>query len=209
MKPFTSHCGIVVPLLRANVDTDAIIPSREMTRVSRHGLGSGLFAGWRYRHEGGVRGEPNADFVLNQPRYAGASILVAGANFGCGSSREHAVWALADFGFRAILAPSFGSIFYGNCFRNGLLAIRLAAAELEAIVASTGEAPRDAPVCVDLAACTVTTAQGLAISFEVEPDYRQRLLEGLDEIDLVLREGARLDRFKAAYRRRLGWAALG
>ena len=208
MTPFTSHCGIVVPLPRANVDTDAIIPSREMTRVSREGLGDGLFAGWRYRYDGGLRGEPRHDFVLNQPRYAGASILVAGANFGCGSSREHAVWALADFGFRVVLAPSFGSIFYGNCFRNGLLAIRLGEAALETIVASTGDRPKDAPVCVDLAACTVTTSQGQSIPFEVEADFRERLLGGLDEIDLVLREGERLERFKRAYRRHLGWAAL-
>ena len=123
MQPFAAHCGVAAPLLRSNVDTDAIIPSREMGRVSKRGLSIGLFANWRYADPRARI--PNPEFVLNQPAYAGASILLGGDNFGCGSSREHAVWALAEFGIRAILAPSFGAIFQKNCIANGLLPARL------------------------------------------------------------------------------------
>ena len=119
MKPFTRHASIAAPMMQPNIDTDAIIPSREMKRVSRKGLGEGLFAGWRYI-SAGTRDE-NPNFVLNEARYEGCSILVAGPNFGCGSSREHAVWALVDFGVRAVIAPSFGDIFRRNCVRNGVL----------------------------------------------------------------------------------------
>ncbi|MEO0577031.1 MAG: 3-isopropylmalate dehydratase small subunit, partial [Pseudomonadota bacterium] len=125
MNPFTTHSGIVAPILIDNVDTDQIIPSREMKRVSKLGLGEGLFAGWRYTYEDGEKTGLTDDFILNSPAYHGTSILLGGRNFGCGSSREHAVWALADFGIRVVIAASFGKIFHRNCARNGVLAIEL------------------------------------------------------------------------------------
>ena len=130
-EKFEQHRGVAAPMVQANIDTDAIIPSREMKRVSKQGLGEGLFAGWRYSEVGGR--EPNPDFVLNRPEYRGCSILLAGPNFGCGSSREHAVWALKEFGIRAILAPSFGAIFANNCIRNGLLPLVIDEAVIAAI----------------------------------------------------------------------------
>jgi 3-isopropylmalate/(R)-2-methylmalate dehydratase small subunit len=148
MEPFKSHRGIVAVLDRANVDTDAIIPSREMKSVSKSGLAEGLFAGWRYTQIGGR--EPNPDFVLNQPAYAGAQILLAGENFGCGSSREHAVWALLEFGIRAILAPSFSPVFRLNCVRNGLLPVRLPPASIAALAESVATAPQARRITVDL-----------------------------------------------------------
>ena len=137
MEPFTDLTAVAAPLIRANVDTDAIIPSREMKSVSKSGLADGLFAGWRYREIGGR--DPDPAFVLNRPEYAGARILLGGENFGCGSSREHAVWALVEFGIRAIVAPSFSPIFYGKCVRNGLLPIRLPAEVIATLAADVAE----------------------------------------------------------------------
>ena len=202
MKPFHQHRGIAAPLLVDNIDTDQIIPSREMKRVSKLGLGDGLFAGWRYSDDGGKRGEEIQDFVLNQPRYRDATILLAGKNFGCGSSREHAVWALADFGIRAVIAESFGRIFRSNCARNGLLAIDLAGEHIARLASATGE------VSIDLEAELLDIGADEPIGFKVDPGDRKMLLNGLDYIDFALQYSADIDRFITADRQRRPWAYL-
>ena len=167
-NPFTQHTGIAAPLLENNIDTDQIIPSREMTSVSKTGLTDGLFAGQRY-----IEGRTlNPDFMLNQPSYAGATILLSGQNFGCGSSREHAVWALKEYGFRAVIAESFGEIFYMNCIRNGILPISLSSDAIKKL-------PRE--ITIDLEAQTIG-----AISFEINQADKKMLLKGLDAIALTL-----------------------
>jgi 3-isopropylmalate/(R)-2-methylmalate dehydratase small subunit len=187
MQAFTSHDGVVAALDRANVDTDQIIPKQFLKRIERTGFGQFLFYDWRFLADG----SPNPDFELNQPTAAGATILLARRNFGCGSSREHAPWALADYGFRAVIAPTFADIFYSNCFSNGILPIRLSeedVAELfrRAAAAAASEAGQYR-LQIDLASCSLQNADGFARSFEVEP-FRQRcLLEGLDNIALSLR----------------------
>ena len=192
MDEFVRHEGIAAPLLRANIDTDAIIPSREMRRVSKHGLGEGLFAGWRYLSQ--ERREPNPDFVLNQPDYRGASILLGGANFGCGSSREHAVWALKEYGIRAIVAPGFGTIFAGNCVRNGLLPLVLPAEVIAAIAAWVSAAPGQNRVLIDLQAQQLE-AVGQTYSFEIDTGDRRMLLQGLDAIALTQTRGEVIEQF--------------
>ena len=182
MKKFTQHCGVAAPLLRANVDTDAIIPSREMKRVSKVGLAEGLFAGWRYLEQDSR--EPNASFVLNQPEYEGASILLSGDNFGCGSSREHAVWALAEYGIRSIIAPGFGGIFSGNCVRNGLLPLVMGETKIAEIAAWVVENPAEHLPTIDLVSQNVLAA-GRCYSFEVDADSKHMLTEGLDAIALT------------------------
>ncbi len=179
MTPFTTHTGIAAPLLRDNIDTDQIIPSREMKTVSKTGLAVGMFAGQRYL---GDR-IPNPDFVLNQPGYAGADILLSGKNFGCGSSREHAVWALKEYGFRAVIAESFGEIFYNNCVRNGILCVVLNKAE----IASLGK-----EVMIDLPAQTIN-----GISFQIGEGDKDMLVLGLDPIALTLRDKDEIDAFFA------------
>lgn len=181
-EKFEQHLGVAAPILRGNVDTDAIIPSREMKRVSKLGLGEGLFAGWRY-HEVGGR-EINPDFILNQPGYAGASILLSGPNFGCGSSREHAVWALKEFGIRAVIAPSFGAIFTNNCIRNGLLPLELDEAGVAEIAAWVEVDPQANRVLIDLPGQRVT-ADGREYEFVIEGGARRMLVEGLDAIALT------------------------
>ena len=198
-QPFS---GIAAPLMLDNVDTDTIIPSREMRSTGRTGLADGLFAPWRYRDAPSRSEDPS--FVLNQPRFRGAPILVAGANFGCGSSREHAVWALAEYGFRAILAESFAPIFHGNCLRNFVLPVTLPRPALEALA---GEA-----ITIDLAAQTVAGAGAGASAthaFAIDPEARQMLAEGLDAIDLTLTEGAAIDAWTAADRDARPWIYLG
>ncbi|MCE7798419.1 3-isopropylmalate dehydratase small subunit [Sphingobium sufflavum] len=185
MTPFTSLLSRAVPLIRDNIDTDAIIPSREMKSVAKAGLSDGLFAGWRYTAIGGR--EPNPDFVLNDPLYQGATILLGGPNFGCGSSREHAVWALAEYGFRAIVAPSFNPIFRGNCIRNGILPIEADPQPLAAV---------DGPLAVDLTSQTITTPDGVTTRFAMEAEPKRMLLEGLDPIDLTLELRARIRAFR-------------
>ena len=192
MDEFVRHEGIAAPLLRDNIDTDAIVPSREMKRVSKHGLGEGLFAGWRYLSQ--ERREPNPDFVLNQPDYRGASILLGGANFGCGSSREHAVWALKEYGIRAIVAPGFGTIFAGNCVRNGLLPLVLPAEVIAAIAAWVSTAPGQNRVLIDLQAQQLEAA-GQTYSFELDAGARGMLLQGLDAIALTQTRGEIIERF--------------
>ena len=206
MRKFDVHTGVAAPLLRANVDTDAIIPSREMKSVSKQGLADGLFAGWRYRAIGGR--DPDPVFVLNQPAYAGATILLAGPNFGCGSSREHAVWALAEFGIRAVIAPSFAPIFHGNCLRNGLLPAQVEAEDVARLAAAVAADPQRRPVTVDLAGQRISGPEGLAIPFAIEPAAREMLIEGLDAIDLTLRSRDAIDAFVARDRVRRPWIYL-
>lgn len=199
MTPFTTLTAVAAPLLRDNIDTDAIIPSREMTSVGKTGLAAGLFAGWRYT--GTTGREPDPAFVLNRPEYAGAAILLAGANFGCGSSREHAAWALAEYGFRAVVAPSFNPIFRGNAVRNGIVPVVLPAAT----VAAFAEA---GPLTIDLPAQTVAAADGIPHRFDIAAEAKEMLLHGLDAIDLTLTRKAEIDAFIAADRVRRGWAHL-
>ena len=208
MKPFVTHEGGVAPLIRNNIDTDAIIPSREMRRVSKRGLGAGLFAGWRYLDDRQATRAPNPDFVLNKPEYADASILLAGSNFGCGSSREHAVWALLEYGFRVVIAPDFGSIFYHNALRNGLLPVRLPEQVVHTLSESVGAASASVRVSVDLQNCTVGRADGAQFGFAIEPIYREMLLQGMDSIDLTLQRQQQIDAFQSRDRRTRGWAYL-
>jgi len=179
MKAFRQHTGLVAPLDRANVDTDQIIPKQFLKRIERTGFGEFLFYDWRYLPDG----QPDPSFILNQPRYQGASILVADKNFGCGSSREHAPWALGEFGFRVIIAPSFADIFANNCFKNGMLPI---AVNVEEIMKRAKE-QEGYQLTVDLERLVVEDADGLSISFVVSEFQRYCLLEGLDDIGLTLR----------------------
>jgi 3-isopropylmalate/(R)-2-methylmalate dehydratase small subunit len=176
MEPFVTHTGRAVPLRRTNVDTDQIIPAVYLKRVNREGFGDGLFAAWR----------EDPSFVFNQPRYAGCTVLVAGTDFGTGSSREHAVWALMDYGFRAVIAPRFGDIFRTNATKAGLLPVLLPEATVAAIQ-DAAEAEPPAEVTVDLAAREVRLAGGLTAPFEIDDYTRWRLMEGLDDIGLTLR----------------------
>jgi 3-isopropylmalate/(R)-2-methylmalate dehydratase small subunit len=208
MTPFVRHDGVVAPLMINNVDTDQIIPSREMRRVSRDGLGDGLFADWRYRVESGRRLGHQRDFVLNRPDFAGATILLAGRNFGCGSSREHAVWALRDFGIRVIIAESFGRIFHRNCARNGLLAIRLAAEQISRIAVETEPAPQDRRLQVDLEQCEIRLPEGIRFDFDVSESDRHMLLQGLDPIGLTLQHEDAILAFAERDRRARAWAYL-
>lgn len=192
-EPVRQLIAVAAPLIRANVDTDAIIPSREMTTVSKTGLADGLFAGWRYTAIGSR--EPNPSFVLNQIAYAKAQILVGGENFGCGSSREHAVWALHEFGIRAVIAPSFAPIFFGNCVRNGIVPVRLAAAAIQDIASWVGIDPQAHRVKVDVEALQVAAGEGVNWRFELDTESREMLLEGLDAIDLTLRNKPDIDAF--------------
>lgn len=208
MKPFVAHSGVALPLLRVNIDTDAIIPSREMGRVSKRGLSKGLFANWRYRYERGEKQGDNPDFILNQPDYAAASILLAGDNFGCGSSREHAVWALAEYGFRAVIAPSFGSIFYNNAARNGMLPIRLPAPAIAALADYASAAPAANHIAINLKDGTVRGPAGAAFHFDIEPTHREMLLGGLDAIDMTLKHRDKIEAFQRQDQAARPWAYL-
>jgi 3-isopropylmalate/(R)-2-methylmalate dehydratase small subunit len=191
MEPFRVHTGLVAPLDRANVDTDAIIPKQFLKSIKRTGFGPNLFDEWRYLDHGEpgmdhARRPQNPQFVLNDPRYHGASIMLARRNFGCGSSREHAPWALHDFGFRALIAPSYADIFHNNCYKNGLLPIVLRESEVDRLFADTFAFP-GFKLTIDLERQVVTTVDGsLAFAFEVEPYRKHRLLNGLDDIGLTL-----------------------
>ena len=181
MQPFRTHTGLVVPLDRANIDTDQIIPKQFLKRIERTGFGEFLFYDWRFK----PGGESDESFVLNEPRYRGASILVAGKNFGCGSSREHAPWALADFGFRAIIAPSFADIFANNCMKNGLLPVTLPEPDVSEIIARV-RSNESYELTVDLEGRSVTDGRGLSVSFVIDDFQRHCLMEGLDDIGLTL-----------------------
>ncbi|RCX32183.1 3-isopropylmalate dehydratase small subunit [Thioalbus denitrificans] len=209
MKPFEKFNGLVAPLDRANVDTDAIIPKQFLKSIQRTGFGPNLFDEWRYLDHG----EPgmdcsqrplNPDFVLNQPRYQGARILLARDNFGCGSSREHAPWALEDYGFRVIIAPSFADIFFNNCFKNGILPIVLDAATVERLFREVDAEP-GYRLAVDLEAQTLTTPTGEVIPFAVDPFRRHCLLDGLDDIGLTLQHVEEIRAFEVDYRKRVPW----
>ncbi|MFO1398052.1 MAG: 3-isopropylmalate dehydratase small subunit [Burkholderiales bacterium] len=201
MQPFRVHTGLVAPLDRANVDTDAIIPKQFLKSIKRTGFGPNLFDEWRYLD----RGEPGMDnthrprnpqFVLNDPRYQGASILLARRNFGCGSSREHAPWALADYGFRAIIAPSYADIFNNNCYKNGLLPIVLSESEVDRLFADTFAFP-GFKLTIDLERQLVSTVDGsLAFAFDVQPFRKHCLLNGLDDIGLTLQHADAIRAFE-------------
>jgi 3-isopropylmalate/(R)-2-methylmalate dehydratase small subunit len=197
MKPIRKHTGLVALLDRANVDTDQIIPKQFLKRIERTGFGEFLFYDWRYLPSG----ELNSSFPLNQSRYRGASILVAGKNFGCGSSREHAPWAIADFGFRAIIAPSFADIFANNCLKNGLLPVVLSETE----VAELGRRAREIDnyeITVNLEQREVTDPIGFSAAFAIAEFQRQCLLQGLDDIDLTLKDEPAISAYES---RRPGW----
>jgi 3-isopropylmalate/(R)-2-methylmalate dehydratase small subunit len=196
MQPFTTHTGVVATMDRANVDTDQIIPKQFLKRIERTGFGEFLFFDWRYADEG--VGHPNPKFELNQPAAHGASILMARRNFGCGSSREHAVWALADFGFRSVIAPSFADIFYNNCFKNGVLPIKLDESQVDELFrrAATGAAYQ---LTVDLRACTVSDTSGLSLNFQIDEFRRHCLLHGLDDIALTLQHADEITAYEAAH----------
>jgi 3-isopropylmalate/(R)-2-methylmalate dehydratase small subunit len=197
---FASLSTVGVPLDRRNVDTDAIIPARYLKTVKRTGLGEGLFFAWRF----GEDGAPRPDFPLNRPEYRGGKVLVAGENFGCGSSREHAVWALMDFGFRAVIAPSFSDIFRNNCLKNGMLPVTLPPSAVQEIL----DALRDAPgstIGLDLPAQTVTGPSGGIHRFEIDPFAKTCLLEGLDEIALTLKSTGEIDRYERERKRVTPW----
>ena len=208
MSGIHKHTGICAPMRVDNIDTDQIIPSREMTRVSKHGLGAGLFAGWRYLYDGKEKIGLRKDFVLTQPQYQGASILLGGRNFGCGSSREHAVWALRDFGIKAVIAESFGRIFRNNCARNGLLAIELAPGQIDSLDAHTAANPQKNLVTIDLTACKVHAPDGSTYAFEIDASDRNMLLKGLDYIDYTLQFEADINDFIDRDRATRSWARL-
>ena len=209
MRKFTLLDGLVVPLDRANVDTDAIIPKQFLKSIKRSGFGPNAFDEWRYLDHG----EPgmdnsqrplNPDFVLNQPRYAGAQVLLARENFGCGSSREHAPWALEDYGFRAIIAPTFADIFFNNCFKNGLLPIKLNAAIVDGLFKAV-EANVGYKLTVDLAHQVVVTPEGKGIAFEVDAFRKHCLLNGLDDIGLTMQHVDAIKAFEQKHRAAQPW----
>jgi len=213
MKAFTRHEGLVAPLDRANVDTDQIIPKQFLKSIRRTGFGPNLFDEWRYLDVG----EPgqdcaqrplNPEFVLNQPRYRGASILLARENFGCGSSREHAPWALDEYGFRAVIAPSFADIFFNNCFKNGLLPIVLKSDEVDALFRETLANPGYRLV-VDLESQTVARPDGSTFAFAVDAFRKHCLLHGLDDIGLTLEHAEEIRAFEAQHRARQPWLFAG
>src|SRR5215475_11270420 len=194
MQPFRKHTGKVAPLYRANIDTDQIIPKQFLKRIEKTGFGEFLFHDWRRSADG----TPKAEFVLNQPAYSGASILVAAKNFGCGSSREHAVWALADFGFRAVIAPSFADIFANNCVKNGVLTVVLPEQETARIARRASEIP-DYRLLIDLESCRIEDEKGLEATFPIDEFTRHCLLEGLDDIGLTLEHEADIAKYESAH----------
>jgi 3-isopropylmalate/(R)-2-methylmalate dehydratase small subunit len=208
VKAFTTLTATALPLDRANVDTDAIIPKQYLKSIRRSGFGPFLFDDWRYLDPGTLAIDPatrrpNPAFVFNDPRHAGAGILLARENFGCGSSREHAVWALADAGLRCVIAPSYADIFYNNCFKNGVLPVVLAPAEVDTLFARVADAPA-LPITVDLDAQRVTAA-GFAASFAVDAFRRHCLLHGLDDIGLTLEHAADIRAYEARRRTVAPW----
>ena len=209
MKAFDLLCALVVPIDRANIDTDALIPKQFMKSIQRSGFGVNLFDEWRYLDPGqpGMdvsQRQPNPTFALNQPRYKGAKILLARENFGCGSSREHAVWALDDHGIRVILAPSFADIFYNNCFKNGLLPIVLPDATIDQLFAQV-HAQVGYALRVHLSEQTLTLPDGSTLKFELDSSRKQRLLSGLDDIGLTLQDAALIQQFENQHRQKQPW----
>ena len=208
MRSFTRHTGLVVPLDRANVDTDQIIPKQFLKSIRRTGFGDNLFDAWRYLDEGGIGMNPNErridhDFVLNQPRYSGASVLLARRNFGCGSSREHAVWALSEYGFRCVVAPSFADIFATNALKNGLLLVTLDD-ELVSELFACAHANEGFSLTVDLPSQSVAGG-GFSTRFDIEPARKRLLMDGLDDIGLTLRHADAIRAFEREHHRRVPW----
>ena len=201
MRAFDEHVGVAMPLPEDNINTDVIIPSREMRSVSKSGLADGLFAPWRYLDPDSREANPN--FAMNKATYRDASILIAGKNFGCGSSREHAAWALMEAGFRVIVAESFATIFYNNALRNGLLAIALDRRLVDALVAPV----RVETLSVNLADQTIS-AGAMVVRFDIDPDAKEMLLEGMDEISLTQRNAASIDTFERRDRENRPWIYL-
>ena len=194
MKPFRQHTGLAAPLDRANVDTDQIIPKQFLKRIERTGFGEFLFYDWRYTADAVL----NPSFVLNEPRYEGASILIADKNFGCGSSREHAPWALGEYGFRAIIAPSFADIFANNCFKNGMLAITLPDDQVRKLMRDAQEKP-GYKLTIDLEQQIITDEKGFSAAFAIGEFQRYCLLEGLDDIGLTLRHEDLIKSYEATH----------
>ncbi len=209
MNPFTQHTGLVAPLDRANIDTDAIIPKQFLKSIKRSGFGPNAFDEWRYLDHGepgmdNSQRKINPDFTLNKPRYAGASVLLTRENFGCGSSREHAPWALEDYGFRVIIAPSFADIFFNNCFKNGMLPIVLSAEQVEGLFQAV-EKQEGYQLSVDLDKQIISTPDGEALSFEVDPVRKHNLLNGFDEIGLTLQQVDKIKAFEEKHRKQQPW----
>ncbi len=209
MKPFTQVKGLVAPLDRNNVDTDAIIPKQYLKSIRKTGYGPFLFDDWRYLDAGDLgidpaTRRPNPEFVLNQTRYAGAEILLARQNFGCGSSREHAVWALSDHGFRAVIAPSYADIFFNNCFKNGVLPIILTDAQVDQLF-KEAQAIEGYALAIDLPAQTVTTPKGESFPFEVDALRKHCLVNGLDDIGLTLQHAEAIKAYEAKRKQEAPW----
>jgi 3-isopropylmalate/(R)-2-methylmalate dehydratase small subunit len=201
MEKFVKLTGVAAPLPIMNVDTDMIIPKQYLKTIARTGLGKGLFSELRYKEDG----SDNPDFVLNKPAYRSATILVAGDNFGCGSSREHAPWALLDYGVRAVISTSFADIFYNNCFKNGILPIKVSQAELDRLM-DDAERGSNATLTIDLEAQEIRGPDGGVIRFEIDPFRKHCLLEGLDEIGLTLQKEAAIESFEAKAAAARPWA---
>ncbi len=198
MEPLRTHTGIVASLDRANVDTDQIIPKQFLKRIERTGFGQYLFFDWRFLADGSL----DPDFELNQPICKGASILLARRNFGCGSSREHAPWALADYGFRVVIAPSFADIFYSNCFQNGMLPIQLSEDDVDALFQHTKEAEKNAvqyQLDIDVSSCTIGDQHEFQRTFTIDPFHKRCLLEGLDNIGLSLQQAHEIDAWESRH----------
>ncbi|MGF6408617.1 3-isopropylmalate dehydratase small subunit [Paraburkholderia sp. MM5482-R1] len=203
MQPFVTHTGIAVPLERDNVDTDAIMPKQFMKAIARTGFGPYVFDEWRFEDSGyygkpATERLPKPDFVLNRPRYAGASILLAGRNFGCGSSREHAPWALQQYGFRVLIARSFADIFYNNCCKNGMLPVVLTGDEISYLFKAVDKTP-GYQLCVDLLRRSVSASDGFRAHFDMELAQRTHLIEGIDEVGATLKHAEEITNFEATY----------
>ena len=196
MQPFKKITALAAPLDRPNVDTDQIIPKQFLKRIERTGYGEFLFFDWRRT----ASGDPDPSFVTNDPRYAGAQILIAGKNFGCGSSREHAAWALSDFGFRCVIAPTFADIFFSNAGKNGILLVQLEEAQVNQLL-QNAQTIANYQLTVSLEDQTVTDGHGFSAKFDIDPFRRFCLLEGLDDIGLTLRHAAELDKYEATHER--------
>jgi 3-isopropylmalate/(R)-2-methylmalate dehydratase small subunit len=195
MKPFITHSGLVLPLDKVNVDTDQMVPKQFLKALTREGFGRILFYDWRYKQPGET---PNPDFILNKPEYKGASVLLARANFGCGSSREHAPWAIGDYGFRVILAPSYADIFYNNCFKNGILPAELTEAQIDQLFQKS-ESERGYTLSVDLPNQTVSDNCGLTFKFDIAPSRKEVLLKGLDDIGTTMQHVGSIDAYEKAH----------
>jgi 3-isopropylmalate/(R)-2-methylmalate dehydratase small subunit len=209
MKAFTVLDARVLPLDRPNVDTDAIIPKQYLKSIRRTGFGPFLFDDWRYLTPGDLETDPasrqpNPDFVLNDPKHKGAQTLIARDNFGCGSSREHAVWALGDYGFRAVIAPSYADIFFSNCFKNGVLPVVLGSEQVQAIF-DLVSADASAQITIDLPAQQVSLPDGRAFGFEINPHHKHNLVNGLDEIGLTLQQAENIKAYEARRRVEAPW----